>query len=333
MGFGLMLGLGCGSKPEPIAPTYHTIDGFAMGTTWSVQYQGAGGEDATAKLRADVSSLLEKLENSMSTWREDTELSRFNASVSTNWFSMSPELVEVVAAAQKVHQLTQGALDPSVYPLVKLWGFTGVGQPEEIPDARTENEARALVGFERIASRIENPAVRKLNPKMEIDLSAIAKGYAVDRVSRLLGSQQITNHLVEIGGELFGMGLSSKDRPWRVGVELPLVDESEIGQAVELSPGALATSGDYRNSIAIDGKRFAHIVDPRTGRPLLQQGIAVSVLADNCMLADAWATALTVLGVEVGLKQAEDAGIAAHFSRIVDGEMTGRSTSNWKRAD
>lgn len=327
-----LLLVGCGpGKPNERAIDYLTVDGNAMGTTWSVQYQGAVGE--AAQVREAINRLLVKLDDSMSTWRDGTDISRFNASDSTNWISVSTDMVEVIDAARIIHGKSGGALDPSVFPLIRLWGFTSSEPLAALPSDSSVAERFALVGFERIGLQREMAAIRKGAVGMEIDLSAIAKGYAVDRVSALLVKRSITNHLVEIGGELFGLGMSSKGRPWRVGLELPIVGASEIGQAVELSPGALATSGDYRNYIPIGEQRYAHIIDPKTGRPLLQQGIAVSVKATNCMMADGWATALTVLGVEQGSAIAEQMGVAANFSWMQDGEVVEQWTSHWKGTD
>lgn len=326
---GVVLAIGCDSGRDSAASEgYRRLEGYAMGTTWSVQFRANGQE--LEELHREINELLARLESDLSTWRDDSKISRFNATESTDWFPVSSEFVEIIVAARIVNRLSEGAFDPSVYPLVQLWGFGPGERPEDEPTEKQVEDCLATVGFHQLEARETDPALRKNHPHLEIDLSALAKGFAVDQVSELLETLNLTDHLVEFGGELYGMGLSSKGRPWRVGIELPLVGESEIGERVELSGRALATSGDYRNFLEIDGERFSHVIDPRTGRPLPQRGLAVSVMADSCMDADAWATALTLLGVDAGLPLAEKIGIAAHFTRIVDGNMTGASTSHWK---
>jgi len=331
----MLAGAGCEPRiaPSDEGKSYHRIEGRAMGTSWSVQYESEGPIEEADELKAQVRGLLMALEDRLSTWRPDTDISRFNASASTNWIAVSRELVAVVETARKIHRASGGMLDPTVYPLTRLWGFTSAEALTSLPSEEALAARKALVGLDRIASRVEPPALRKELAGMQIDLSAIAKGYAVDRVSEWLAERGITNHLVEIGGELRGQGKSPKGRAWRVGLELPLVGRSKIGSVVALSSGALATSGDYRNFVSVAGKRYAHLIDPRTGRPLPQRGMAVSVRARSCEWADGWATALTVLGPEAGLAVAEEQGVAADFRWLQDGKARTRSTSHWNRHD
>lgn len=314
----------------PKKSSYVTVDGFAMGTTWSVQLELKGEPGEASDIRTLVSASLENYEERMSTWREHTVISKFNGSSSTNWFQGDVHIMQVLLMAQGVSQASGGAFDITVQPLVELWGF---GSGEEITNAPSTNilkNVMTAVGSEKLLLKYETFEFRKAHPDTQIDVSALAKGFAVDQVSLLLKELlNYTNHLVEIGGELRGHGLSPKGRAWRVGLELPVVGESQIGGAVDLSNQSLATSGDYRNFIVLDGKRHAHIIDPRTGYPIEQKGVAVSVLAPTCMEADAWATALTVLGLEEGLKMAEKNNITAHFSLFKGNDLVQRSTSRW----
>ena len=306
--------IGC-RQQEAINPQYgyHTINGYVMGTTWSVEYEGAIDAQSRKELRKQLNDRLAELENQMSTWRADTEISKFNANGSTNWINVSPEVIEVVEEAQRVSRRTDGAFDITAYRLIRLWGFAGGEPPDELPGEKTIASGLAATGYTLLETRSEPPGLRKFVPGLQIDLSALAKGYAVDELAKLMKDQACTNFLVEIGGELLGNGLREKGGPWRVGIEDPIVGESHIGDVVELGSGAMASSGDYRNHIDIEGRLYAHIVDPRSGYPLLQRDIAVSVLAENCMAADAWATALTVIGRTNGIAFANTNGLAVMF--------------------
>lgn len=292
-----------------------------MGTTWSVKAHPVPPEVTADDLRESVRVRLEELEQQMSTWREDSAVSRFNASDSTNWFAVPRETALVVTAALTVARQTGGAFDPTVLPLVSRWGFSAGRPPTSIPAAAELRRIRDSVGYQRLAVRAEPPALRKAVPGLQIDLSAIAKGQAVDEVAALLAARGLTNHLVEIGGELVARGLSPKGRPWRVGIEKPVPEVREIAEVVELRGEALATSGDYRNYFELEGRRLAHLIDPRTGEPLPQRGLAVSVRHPSCMIADAWATGLSVLGVEAGIAAAREHGLAAQFLMFEDGRL------------
>ncbi|MGB0580668.1 MAG: FAD:protein FMN transferase [Limisphaerales bacterium] len=308
-----------------------TIDGDAMGTTWTVQVDIRGEEQETQLLNDAIAGLLESTEQQMSTWRSDSEISKFNSGLSTNWIPIGPRIATVLRQAQAVSRATSGAFDVTVLPLVELWGFTSQELVTNAPPAKALTIIRQATGFQKLQVSNERDEVRKLHHRTQVDLSALAKGYAVDLVCGLLGEMKYTNYLVEIGGELRGHGDSKKGRPWRVGLELPIVGKSELGDAVDLPNNALATSGDYRNFLELDGQRYAHIINPRTGHPIKQQGIAVSVLAPTCMEADAWATALTVLGIDQGLQLAEQEKLAVQFRVYLEGELVQQSSAQWPK--
>ena len=305
-----------------------TLRGRAMGTAWTVKARAAEVSDPDT-LQLVIGERLAAIERSMSTWRDDTEISRFNATHSTDWFAISPDFARVLRRGLEISLATEGAFDPSMLPLLGAWGFTKV-KPRALPGEVEIAELLAQAGFCKLASRLDPPAIRKTAPRVEIDLSAIAKGYAVDALAELLVRRSCKNWLVDIGGEVRGLGLSAKARPWRIGIEAPLVGESRIHTIVELSTGAVATSGDYRNHIEKAGRRYAHIIDPRDGRPIPQRGLAVSVRAPDCLTADAWATALCVLGPQRGLAVAEDAGMAALFLRKEADAIKTWESSRWR---
>jgi thiamine biosynthesis lipoprotein len=201
----------------------------------------------------------------------------------------------------------------TVGPLVNLWGF-GPGRGEDrVPSATEVEEARARVGYARLEVRDPPPAVRKAIPDLYVDLSAIAKGYGVDRVSEYLESQGVGRYLVEVGGEVRGRGRNARGTPWKVAVERPAEGERAAYAVVEVDGVGVATSGDYRNFFEKDGRRYSHTIDPATGRPVTHALASVTVVSDTCMTADALATGLNVLGPEAGYALAEREGIAALF--------------------
>lgn len=251
---------------------------------------------------------LRLVNDQMSTYLESSEISRFNRSDSTDWFDVSDETALVVETSIEVHRLSDGAFDITVAPLVNAWNF-GPGERTGAPP-EPERIAQLLeqVGTEHLSVRRRPPAIRKARPELTIDLSAIAKGHGVDRIVELLASLGATNTFVEIGGDLRVSGDKGGEL-WKVGIEQPDQLGNVIAAAHPLRDMAIATSGDYRNFFEVDGQHYSHTIDPRTGRPI-QTGVAsVSVIAPDCMTADAWATAMGVMGAEAGHRVAEELGL------------------------
>lgn len=309
------------------APTTSTLafGGHTMGTTYSVQIVDPPPQlDATA-LQRQVDDLLEEINDSMSTWRADSELSRFNANPSTDWVAVSPALAAVVGTAQAVSAASDGAFDITVGPLVDLWGFGASSDPTQPPATRPTADAiaatRARTGFRQLEVRTAPPALRKARPDLALDLSAIAKGHGVDRVAALLSAQGYEDFLVEIGGELVGRGVNAQGEPWRIAIERPDPGLTRRPlQVLPLAGRALATSGDYRNYFEQDGVRYSHSIDPNRGEPVYHRLASVTVIADSAELADAWATALLVLGPERGPDLASAEGLEALFLIRTDGD-------------
>lgn len=284
---------GCSQKSEwEIA----RLSGETMGTTWSVAVRPAPNEADSTKLQADLQRHLDRINGLMSTYDPNSEISRFNARTETSWFEISPETAEVIRLAQRISQLTDGAFDISVGPLVELWGFGAAPRPGKIPSAFQVAEVLAGVGYQKLRLRSDPPAIRKELPQLQIDLSAIAKGYAVDVVARQLEKLGVDNYLVEIGGELKAAGLRGEETPWRIAIEKPLEDRREVATVFPMTDTALATSGNYRNFFIEDGQRYAHTLDPAIGRPVRHRLASVTVLDPSCARADALATALMVMG-------------------------------------
>jgi len=299
--------------PAPPAGRVHALGGETMGTTWQVRLVGAAGAPL-ASWRAIVQRELDLVVCQMSTWLADSDLSRFNAAPAGSSHSFPPELEEVLCCATQVAQASGGAFDATAGALVDLWGF-GPGQRYDaqgfVPPS-SDDVARTLsrCGWRRVARDAEGLHVQPGGTRL--DFSAIAKGYAVDRVSEALRAVGAADCLVEIGGELRGRGIKTDGQPWWVELDSPAPQACPM--RVALHDLSVATSGDYRRFfVDAAGRRRAHTIDPRSGEPVTHGVAAVSVLHEECMRADAWSTALTVLGPEEGLALATRHGLAALF--------------------
>jgi thiamine biosynthesis lipoprotein len=290
----------------------NVISGETMGTSYRIVLAVPLDTSELASVQTDVDQALNKLEDQMSTWRPDSELSRFNSTTSTEWFPVSRDTAFVVSEAKKIWQLSDGAFDPTVAPLIKLWHFAEDLGEQTIPTDADIAQAKAAIGFEQIDVQLEPPSLLKKRPELQLNLSAIAKGYAVDVVSELLKSRVKGGHLVEIGGEMRSYGRKSDGSSWTAGIETPDALPRQLHTALGLDDQSLATSGDYRNYFEVNGQRYSHTIDPATGRPVTHDLTSVSVLADDCLTADALATAIEVLGPERGMKLAERENVSIY---------------------
>ncbi len=288
------------------------IDGLTMGTTYSIQMHALPDQLDTAELQNRLEQLLAEINRQMSTYQPDSEISRFNQSQSTDWFPISAEFAGVAAAAQQISHLTEGAFDITVGPLVELWGFGTRITTQRPADAEVAG-LMAGIGYGQLEWRTQPPGLRKRVSGLQIDLSAIAKGYGADVLADHLSGAGVDNYLVEIGGELRAAGVNPDGRPWQVGIQQPDAETPQAQQVLGLHDQGVATSGDYLNFYVQDGRRFSHIIDPRSGYPVKHQTASVTVVAATTMQADVWATALLVLGEDQGLQLAEAHSIAALF--------------------
>lgn len=289
------------------------ITGDTMGTRYRIVLFSDSGLPKLARIQTEIDARLDEIENQMSTWRPESELSRFNASESLDWFPVSNDTAIVVSEAKRIWKLSDGAFDPTVAPLIKLWHFADDPGELTIPPDEEIEKARASIGFADIEVRLDPPALRKHRAQLQMNLSAIAKGYAVDVISDLLLEREFVNHLVEIGGEMRSRGHKFGRASWTAGIETPDELPRRVHAALTLDQRALATSGDYRNYFEANGQRYSHTIDPSTARPITHQLASVSVLADQCVTADALATAIEVLGPERGMKLAEREGVPVYF--------------------
>ncbi len=294
----------------PPAEEGWTFEGSTMGTTFTVRAADCPGLTCRS-LGPQIKTRLSIMTHRLSHYEPDSELSKFNRYTGQNWFPVSQDLFNVVEYALVISDMSNGAFDITAAPAINAWGF-GPETTSEIPDENSVARAIRLTGFEKVSTRAAPPALRKNDSEVTLDLSALAKGYAVDQLALLLESNGITDYLVEIGGEVRTAGVHPNGHPWRIGIESP---EGGLDISFIVTPGdeAVATSGDYRNYYIVDEKRFSHTIDPATGRPVTHNLASVSVILPSAMQADALATLLMVLGPEAGLKLAEDRLMPALF--------------------
>jgi len=298
----------CQNQPETIQ-----LHGSTMGTTWSVSLHSLPQGVNPERLKQQLQARLDQVNRLMSTYDPGSEISRFNSSTSTEWFSVSPDTAAVVSLSQQISRLSGGAFDITVGPLVELWGFGARERGETPPSEQQVAGLLASIGYTKLQVRNDPPAIKKQHPRLQVDLSAVAKGYAVDGLAELLRSQQVKNFLVEVGGELQISGLRLDGTPWRIAIEKPAEGVREVEQVFALTDTGLATSGNYRNFYVEDGQRYVHTIDPVSGYPISHQLASATVLAKDCATADALATALMVLGEERGRQLVEENRLAAYF--------------------
>jgi thiamine biosynthesis lipoprotein len=291
---------------------YRTYEGATMGTTYRVT--AACDSDVGARIEAELA----QVDAEMSTYRADSAVSRFNAAPAGVWTEVPGPVVDVVQAAVRLNRESAGAFDVTVGPLVDLWGFGPSGGGQTVPAAGAIAAARDRVDAAALAVRRAPPALLKTR-NIEVDLASVAEGHAVDRVAGRLARAGCRDMLVEIGGEISARGVNAAGQPWRVGVEVPDPRRNgAVARVVRLEDAALSTSGDYRNFFAAGGRRYSHIIDPRTGYPVNHALASVTVLHASTMWADGYSTLLLVLGPDDGWAFAVAHDLAALF--IVRGE-------------
>ncbi len=310
------------------------LTGATMGTRYNITWLDGDGQPEPEAVHAGVEEVLEEVNASMSTWREDSEISRFNRSTPGEWFALSEDFSAVFTMARSVSRASGGAYDVTVGPLVNLWGFGAAGTGPEMGDTVPAPEEitglMGQVGESRLDFDATRPALRKTVP-MSVDFSSIAKGYGVDRVAEYLEGLGIDRYLVEIGGEIRVRGMSPRGDYWRIAIEKPVAGERAVEEAVTLIDAAVATSGDYRNYFEVEGVRYSHTIDPRTGAPVRHELVSVTVVHPSATLADAWATALTVLGPEQALQTALNEDLAVYLISRDGDDFVAESTPGMDR--
>ncbi|PIE23809.1 MAG: FAD:protein FMN transferase ApbE [Neptuniibacter caesariensis] len=290
------------------SPQIYSIQGLTMGTTYTVKLVASSEPN---NLKADIDRALNAVNQSMSTYLPDSELSRINQAAVGTKHQLSAGLSLVLALAQKISAESEGAFDITVGPLVNLWGFGPDGRVIKAPLPSEIAAAGARVGYSKI-----NLSEHTLSKEVDhyLDLSAIAKGYGVDVIAGLLEAKGYQNYLVEIGGELRANGVKPDGQNWHIAIETPTeLLVHQVQKIIAVKNIGIATSGDYRNYFEENGVRFSHTINPKTGRPIGHNLASVTVLAQSCAEADAYATALMVMGPDAGYQFAQKQNIDAFF--------------------
>jgi len=290
------------------------ISGKTMGSYYAIVIDSPGNADAKT-LRREIESKFADISRQMSNWDDQSEISRFNRSESTEWFAVSYDFATVVQEASRLYQMTEGAIDVTVTPLLDVWGF-GREKRRLVPSEEEIERARKSVGMKHVEVRLEPPALRKHLPALQLNLSSLAPGYAADEVCKMLDSHRLKAHVVDVGGENRAGEAKANGDPWRLGVESPL---GGLHKVIELTNHAIATSGDYRSFFVSGGKKYAHVLNPATGRPVENPPASVSVIHKSCMTADGLATAMMVLGAERGIEIARQCGVDVMFLDVDSG--------------
>ena len=311
----------------------YRFQGSSMGTTFEVKVVASPfPEQRQEAVREAIQAQLQDVDGKMSTYREASEISRLNRSRETTPQPLSRETLTVLAEAQRISRVTDGAFDITVGPLVNAWGFGPAPHPASPPTAAEIEQLKLRSGWAKIELYPRDSTILKQEPALYLDLSAIAKGHAVDRISEVLAEMNLTRHMVELGGEVRTSGRNAGGNPWRIAIEKPVSGGRVFQRILPLENLAVATSGDYRNFREAEDGHLAHTIDPRTGRPVRHELASVSVVATSCMRADGYATALMVLGEDEGYRLAAEQDLAALFLvRTRQGSFRERETPAFQR--
>lgn len=319
----LLLVSGCAEKQPQTS-----FAGATMGTTYHIKI--VDGVAEPDKLHARIDTLLQAVNQSMSTYIEDSEINRFNRAQPGEPFAVSAGFCKVLSLSKQVFEMTGGAFDPTVRPLVDLWGFGPENHPDRIPAQQQITDILGRIGFQHVRMNCEELFAEK-DKAVTLDLSAIAKGFGVDEVASLLAGEGYTNYMVEIGGEVKLAGHNSQGDKWHIAVEKPDALSRTVQKVLVLSDTGMATSGDYRNYFEKDGVRYSHTIDPKTGEPIRHNLASVTVIHPDTAMADGLATAFMVMGYEKANKVAEKLEISAYFLVRENMDYSEHATSGFDR--
>jgi thiamine biosynthesis lipoprotein len=316
-----------GRVRDPRSPGQYRFSGDVMGTIYHVTFVAPTGDARLRQAARDaVDAALAAVDARMSTFRHGSELSQLNRHGAARPFALSPETFGVLGTARRVSEASSGAFDVTAGPLVNAWGF-GPARNPRIPSAAERAELRERVGFGLLELDARMGTVRKGHPSMYVDLSGIAKGHGVDRAAQALDALGIASYVIEVGGEVRARGRNVNGGAWRVAVEEPQSGTPRPRRVVSLDAYAMATSGDYRIYFERDGHRYCHEIDPVSASPVAHALTSVTVVAADCASADAFATALMVLGPDKGYALAKSLGMGAYFiERAPHGGLVDRVT-------
>ena len=285
-----------------------------MGMTWRVQVPG--GDEKV--IRAEMETVLERWEQAVSVWREDSELARFNRGPAGEWVAVGEEIAAAVRLSWELAEETEGALDITVGPLVELWGFGRTGRRTTAPSTAEIEQVKQRCGWRYLEWDETRRALRKRRADLELNLNAVVEGLVLEEVRRRLEALGFADFLIELGGELLARGTSADGGPWQVAIQAPTGGSGELFSLMPLMDAALATSGTYRQRVGSLEGGYCHLIDPQTGRPVAHRLASVSVLDEEAGRADGLATALLILGPERGRKVAERLGVRVFWIESAD---------------
>jgi thiamine biosynthesis lipoprotein len=316
-----LLAAACNRYPPELV-----LSGPTMGTTYTVKVAAPPPSVDPARVRAAIDDVLDHTDRSMSGYRADSEVARFNASTSTQWYDVSADLAAVVQASLDISTASDGVFDITVAPLVAAWGFGPAGEPKVLPGDEQIAQIEAIVGYRKLHVRLDRPALRKDVAGLSIDLNGIAPGFAVDQLADRLRALRIENFMIDIGGEIRAQGHNARGEQWHIAVEHPVDTERTPYASVWLDGAAVSTSGEYRDYYDRDGHRYSHTIDPRTGHTLDRAPGSVVVVAPLAAQADGWATALNVLGPRDGIALATRLHLPVLFIERAGSEWRSQAT-------
>ncbi len=275
------------------------LQGKTMGTVWRVSVAGVEPQ-RQAELQQMIQQQLDRDDSELSTWKNDSVLSRFNQYQGSAPQPISADMADIVITALRIGHITEGAMDITVGPLVNLWGFGPIKQPAHTPTAAEISAAKALTGLQhlRVIQSVDGQWLQKDLPGLSVDLSTMGEGYATDHLARLMEQQGINNYLVSVGGAVLSRGVNANQQPWRVAIQKPTDRENAVEARVDLQGHGISTSGSYRNYYELDGKRISHVIDPVSGQPIEHKLVSATVIATTALEADGWDTGLMVLGTQ-----------------------------------
>jgi len=275
-----------------------TFSGNTMGTTYSIKIVESANFSLPSNLHKEIDSVLAEVNNQMSTYIKDSEISLFNSNKDTNWVKISSALAEVMNEAKNISAESDNVYDITIGPVVNLWGFGPENDLIVIPTDAEINLAKDKTGTEKLKVNLSKLLIKKTDKDLYCDLSSIAKGFGVDKVGLLLENCNLNNYMVEIGGEVRTKGKKNKNENWKIGISTPI--SNGLQKVLLITNVSVATSGDYLNYFEREGVRYSHLIDPRDGKPITHNLASVTVVHSNCRTADAYATAINVMGPTVG---------------------------------
>ncbi|MGZ5526132.1 MAG: FAD:protein FMN transferase [Methylomonas sp.] len=319
----------CTTKPPE--PPLQKMEGLAQGTTYHISYWTQEPVDSKA-VEAEVLKTFEGIDKTLSNYRSDSTIELFNANPSTQSQEVGAEIVSLVLVAEGVYQLSQGCFDLTIKPLFDLWGFQG--DSLTVPDQAAIEQGLTQVGMSKLEV-VDDTHLLKKQANVRVDVSAVAQGYSVGKISEVIEQMGVHNYLVEIGGELKTHGHKPDGQAWRIAVEKPLPGERQLHKIITMpkdAPMSVMTSGTYRHYFDLNGQRYSHILDARTGKPVSHDLVAVTVLHENPTVADAWSTALLCLGQQDGMQLANSQKISALFFRQQGSELLETRTDSLNTA-